>query len=69
MIKPWEKNESTHTKARELVYLASNDRFKTSAESWLVTMTVVADRAAPQARSLRRVAMILLILAMKVKFQ
>lgn len=67
VIKPWERNELTHTKARALVYFASNDRFKTSAESWLVTITMVADRAAPKTRSLTRVVMILLILAMKVK--
>lgn len=58
-----------YSKARALVYFASNDRFKTSAESRLVTITMVADRAAPKTRSLSRVVMILLILAMKVKLQ
>jgi hypothetical protein len=41
-----------------------NVKFKTSAESWLVTMTMVADRVAPKARSLSRREKILLVFVM-----
>ena len=42
----------TYLNDGELVYFASNFRFKTVAESWLVTMTMVAEMVAPKAMSL-----------------
>lgn len=47
----------------ELVYLATNFKFKTVVESWLVTMTAVAEMVAPKAMSLRRKVGIILAIA------
>ena len=47
----------------ELVYFASNFRFKTVAESWLVAMTMVAEMVAPKAMSLSTKVGMLLAMA------
>lgn len=54
-------------KAGELLYLALNVKFKTLVESWLVTITMVADRVAAKASSLSRKVKIFLILVMEIK--
>jgi hypothetical protein len=50
-----------------LLYFAVNVKFKTWAESWLVTMKTIATTVAAKARSLRVLVKILLLLAMEVK--
>lgn len=43
-----------------------NVKFKTSAESWLVTMTMVATSDAPKARSLSKREKIVLVFVMEI---
>ena len=59
--KSW-KLIKTYLKVDSLLYFASNVKFKTSAESWLVTMIMVAARVAPMASSLSKRVKILLVL-------
>ncbi len=59
-IKTW--RIKTYLNADSLLYFASNVKFKTSAESWLVTMSMVAARVAPKASSLSKRVKILIVL-------
>lgn len=61
-----EEDKESYLNEGELLYFAENFKFKTSAVSWLVTMTTVAERLAPKARSLKKMVMIPLVLAMKI---
>lgn len=47
-----------------MLYFASIDTEKKVVVSWLVAMTIAAERVAPSAMSLSRRALILLVLAM-----
>lgn len=46
--------------------LTLNSKFRTLADSWLVTMTMVAARAAPKARSLSRMMKTFLLVIWKI---
>lgn len=52
----------TYLKVVSSLYFAWNVKFKTSAESWLVTMIMVAARVAPKASSLSKRVKIILVL-------
>lgn len=56
------KLEDTYLKAGELVYFASKDTVKKLALSWLVAMTMTAERVAPKAKNLNRRWQILVVL-------
>lgn len=58
--------DKTYMNAGVLLNLALNFKFRTLADSWLVTMTMVAARAAPKTRSLSRMVKTFLLVIWKI---